>query len=522
MGATDEDWPVFWCSLLGPVLLGEIPERQRERYFQELSQQEHLLPNGQRKRISARTLRRQWQRFRAEGVQGLFRRRRSDRGKSRRDRESLLARAVELKKEQPYRSDEAINRILRAELGRTIPRSTLYRHLRQAGATRLKLGVSQTKVRCRWTRDRPNALWVGDFEHGPHVMHQGRSVKTHLSAWIDCHSRYIVEARYYVRENLDILIDSLLRAWGCHGASRELYVDNAKIYHANALKLACAQLNIKLLHRPPRDPPAGGLIERLFQTAQMQFEAEVRATDILTLDRLNELFVAWLGVAYHEHLHSETGQAPAQRYQQEPRWVRRVNLSEVLTFFHHREQRTVDRTHADVRIDNLFFAVDPKLRGDRVIVQYDPFGSGEEVLLYSLADEYLGRGRRYQRQKGSHPSPPPTVTPGPIEPLYLQYLEQEHRRTQEQRRRQGIDYQSARQGNVWSLPGFAAKLARLLGRKGGASALSTAEMEALAAFHARHDTVTEARLQQAFEQAESKTIPAILFHLQQLLDERNP
>ena len=35
-----------------------------------------LLPNGQRKRISARTLRRQWQRFRAEGVQGLFRRRR--------------------------------------------------------------------------------------------------------------------------------------------------------------------------------------------------------------------------------------------------------------------------------------------------------------------------------------------------------------------------------------------------------------------------------------------------------------
>ena len=68
-------------------------------------------------------------------------------------------------------------------------------------------------VRCRWTRDQPGALWVGDFEHGPPVMHQGRSVKTHLSAWIDCHSRYIVEARYYVRENLDILLDSLLRAW---------------------------------------------------------------------------------------------------------------------------------------------------------------------------------------------------------------------------------------------------------------------------------------------------------------------
>ena len=50
------------------------------------------------------------------------------------------------------------------------------------------------------------------------MIHQAQSVKTHLSAWIDCHSRYIVEARYYVRENLDILMDSLLRGlertWG--------------------------------------------------------------------------------------------------------------------------------------------------------------------------------------------------------------------------------------------------------------------------------------------------------------------
>ncbi len=37
MGRNDQDWAVFWCSLLSPVLLGEIPEAQRERYFQELS-----------------------------------------------------------------------------------------------------------------------------------------------------------------------------------------------------------------------------------------------------------------------------------------------------------------------------------------------------------------------------------------------------------------------------------------------------------------------------------------------------
>ena len=193
MACSNEDWAVFWCALLGPVLLGEIPEHQRERYFQQLHQAERLLPNGRRRRVSVRTLRRQWRRLKKEGVPGAYRRRRSDRGKPRKKRGDILARAVALKKEQPRRSDEAINRILKREFGSQVPRSTLYRHLRQHGATRRKLGVSQEKIRCRWTRDQAGALWVGDFEHGPLVMHQGQSVKTHLSAWIDCHSRYIVE-----------------------------------------------------------------------------------------------------------------------------------------------------------------------------------------------------------------------------------------------------------------------------------------------------------------------------------------
>ena len=406
MGRNDQDWAVFWCSLLSPVLLGEIPERRRERYFQQLSEEERRLPNGQRRRISVRTLRRQWRRLKQEGVQGLYRRCRSDRGKPRKKHADLLARAVELKKEQPRRSDKVINRILKRKFGGCVPRSTLYRHLRREGATRRKLGVSKEKVRCRWTRDQPGALWVGDFEHGPLVMHQGESRKTHLSAWIDCHSRYLVEARYYLRENLDILVDSLLRAWGNHGASRELYVDNAKIYHAKALQLACTQLNIKLLHRPPRDPPAGGLIERFFQTCQGQFEAEVRASPILTLDELNRVLAAWLDVAYHQEVHGETGQTPHARYHQEPRLLRQVDLSAALTFFHLRVVRTADQDFSDVRLDNLFFAVDPTLRGDKLIVEYDPFSSLQEVQLYSSTGAYLGRGRRYEREKGKSPAAP--------------------------------------------------------------------------------------------------------------------
>jgi transposase InsO family protein len=519
MGHDDQAWAVFWCSLLSPLLLKEIPEAEREAYFRILAQEERLLPNGQRKCISVRTLRRWWKRLREEGVDGTFRRPRSDRGQPRARQQALLNRAVELKKEQPRRSDVVINRILKQEFGRGVPRSTLYRHLRREGATRRKLGVSQQKIRCRWTRDYPGALWVGDFEHGPLVIHQGQAHKTHLSAWIDCHSRYVVEARYYLRENLDILIDSLLRAWSRYGVSDQLYVDNAKIYHANALKLACTQLGIKLLHRPPRDPAPGGLIERFFQTLQGQLEAEIRAARLLSLGDINRALTAWLSQEYHRAVHSDTGQPPHERYHATTRVQRSVRLQSVTELFYYREQRTVHDDFSDVRIGNQHFAVDPALRGDRLEVRWDPFAGSQlqEVYLYRLDGAYLGVGRFYRREKGHHTQPEQPDNQEPIEPSYLDALEASHQADQEHRRQAGLDFQSASERNRWSLSSFANCMAHLLGRPGGLSALSPDELDALRSFHAQHDRVHESLLRRAVAQSEAPTIPHVLWQLQFLL-----
>ena len=257
---------LFWHRLLSPLLWGEIPPQRAGDFLRELAEKEHVFPDGSRRKISRATLWRKWKQLRDGGFSALARKPRRDRGQSRANSEAMLQRAVELKKDQPYRSAEAINQFLQAEFGRTLPKSTLYRHLRKAGATRSKLGIDRRKVRRRWTREHSNVLWVGDFADGPYVMQDGQSRPTYLSAFIDCHSRLAVEARYYFRENFDVLIDSLLRAWASHGASRELYVDNARIYHAQGLQAACAHLNIRLRHRPVRDPAAGGLVERLIQT----------------------------------------------------------------------------------------------------------------------------------------------------------------------------------------------------------------------------------------------------------------
>jgi len=187
-----EQWAIFWCSLLQPLLCGEIPPQEAADFLRELTETERLFPDGQRRKPSRATLYRKWKQFREGGFEALLRRRRSDRGKPRKDRgkrQAMIDRAIALKKDLPTRSEETINQFLKHEFKEALPKATLYRHLKKAGATRLKLGVCKQKVRRRWTRDQTNALWVGDFEDGPYVFDVDRARETHLCAFVDCHSR---------------------------------------------------------------------------------------------------------------------------------------------------------------------------------------------------------------------------------------------------------------------------------------------------------------------------------------------
>ena len=70
-----------------------------------------------------------------------------------------------------------------------------------------------------------------------------------------------------------------------------------------------------------------------------------------------------------------------------------------------------------------------------------------------------------------------------------------------------------------TLTQFTAKFAKLLGRKGGTSGLSTRELELLGKVHRHHPRITALLLERAFERADPKTIPVIVFHLQHLLSE---
>lgn len=517
MKANDEKWAVFWCGLLHPVLFGEVDASETNQFLKGLAQKEVLFPDGRTRKPSLSTLRRKLNRYRQNGFAALFRRPRADRGKPRSVAPAVLAFAEELKREQPYRSHRSINRFLEERFGRTVPKSTLYRHLRRAGATRLKLGAVKKPVRKRWTREHTHDLWVGDFEEGPYVLVDGEAVATHLCAFIDCHSRYVAEARYYLRQNLNILIDSLLRAWAVHGVPRQLYIDNAKVYHAKALKAACYRLHVNLLYRPAGDPSPGGLIERFFLSVQNGFEAEVRPDSIRSLQQLNRAFSAWLEVDYHQKVHSETGQTPKARYDTGLTVIRKVDLSEAHASFMRSEERRVHRDFSDVQLDKRFYRVDPRLRGDKVEVRYDPFGMLGAVQLYSAQDgHYLGEGVLHQREVGGMPS----TEQGPGKPKhnYLNLLLDKHEKQLAARSR-GIDYRKAAGQRPWPLTEFVKTFARLMGRKGGLCAFNAGEMEDLTKLYNRDAALDKRRLEMAFARAQHKSIPYVAYELRQQTQE---
>lgn len=517
MRSKDEKWAIFWCSLLHPVIFKEIEPNERARFIQKLSEKECLFPNGVCKKPSLSTLKRKLKQYTEGGFESLVRKRRSDRGNPRAFSRQVIDKAVEIKKEQPRRSDVAINLFLDEYYKTRIPRSTLYRHLKQNGATRLKLGIVQKKVRCRWTRDTPNDLWVGDFSYGPYVLVDGQTQPTYLSLFIDCYSRYVVEGRYYLRQSLDVLIDSLLRAWSIHGVSNDLYLDNGKVYHAKALKAACYAMHINLIHRKVGDPSPGGLVERIFGTNQQQFEAEVRAGDILSLDKLNQGFSAWLHTVYHETIHSETKEAPAKRFKENRKVIRRIDMDVAIRFFMKEEIRIVHRDFSDVSIDKRLYKADPKLRGDKVLVRYDPFSTMDKVFIYSLREEYLVTAPLYNREKGDQVREEKTAAVKPKHNFIDLIVARHEKQMQEQAK--GLDYTKLVNPQRWPLAGFIQKLAQLMGKKEGLSAFKALEVETLKKIYDHNPELNEPKLIKAFEQAEVKNIAHLAFQLQNMKKE---
>lgn len=394
--------------------------------------------DGTAVRVSLRTLERWVERYEKDKLAGLVRQARRDRGASRALSAAALERAIELRKEQPARSTATLIDILE-RAGEVAPgalrRSTLDRHLDKKGASRRLLHAHGDKRYVRLFFEHPLDFVVGDFHAGPYVRTETGDVRrTELGAFIDHCSRFVPEARYFLSEDLMSVRRGLRALCAAWGVPRRLYVDNGPGYQAGRFHFACSELGIDLCHSRPYKSEGRGVIERFNRTVKEAFETEVRLRkEPPTLADLNAFWRAWLEERYHTRAHSETGEAPRERWQRllsaaDVRAVDPVLLDEVLRLH---ARRKVHAKTSTVEVSGVHFVVDTSLRKRNVDVLFDPNDLSSVLVYYD--------GRRIQRAEPRRLGEPPEPSPEPKAPPppsvdYLELL----RRAHEQRRVQEL------------------------------------------------------------------------------------
>jgi len=370
-----------------------------------------------------RTLRRWVQRYRAEGLAGLVRTPRCDRG-TRRRLPLVLHQCVEgLALQTPPLSIALIHRQVSA-LARQHnikPPSyglvyTIVRQLTPALTTLAHHGTKAYKQRFellhRREAEAPNAIWQADHCFlDILVLREGQApAKPWLTVILDDYSRAM--AGYFLTFDAPSTLNTSLALrqaiwrkddphWHVCGIPQMFYTDCGSDFTSQHLEQVSADLKMVLTRSIPGEPRGRGRIERFFQTVQHMFlcalpgyappQGPVRGQPQLTLHELDTRFRAFVLDVYHTRPHSETHVPPQQRWEaggflpQMPDSLEQLDLLLL----------TVPKPRK-VRRDGLWFLgmryMDPTLAayvGESVLLRYDPRDVAEVRVFYH--DRFLCR-----------------------------------------------------------------------------------------------------------------------------------
>jgi putative transposase len=397
---------LFRYALIRPAVDRGLSRAERGRLVRALSEAEHVGPDGRLVRVGRSTLDDWLRAYRVGGFGALCPR---PRVVVARTPARVLELAFKLKRERPQRTAAQVHQVMLAA-GECPPTArTLQTHFARAGLNVRADGRSAHKVYGRFEASIRNELWTGDGLHGP-ILAGSAARRAVLVAFIDDHSRLLVGWRWGTGEDVFRLEAALRSGLMARGVPNAILVDRGSPFVSSQLLRACAVLGVKLIHASPRAATTKGKIERYFRTVRDQFLVEI--DDGVELVELNRLFCAWLEVVYHRRVHTETGQAPLERFDAAgapglptPALLREAFLWSVA--------RTVTKT-ATVSLHGNSYEVDAALVGRKVELVFDPFDLTRIEVRYQ--HQPFGTaiplviGRRTHPQAERELPPPPTGT----------------------------------------------------------------------------------------------------------------
>jgi len=170
-----------------------------------LAKKTFIRPDGVPIALSAETLRKWLYRYRSDGIKALEDQLRSDKGHQQIP-QSVADALARLRKEHPnWTLAKVLEQMLKKGLWNGIKpsRATLYRF---AAANQLHRSSSKPPVTRSFAFTDFGQLWVADFMHGPKLRYGKHFKKAILHTIIDDATRYVVSARFYFKETVEVLI----------------------------------------------------------------------------------------------------------------------------------------------------------------------------------------------------------------------------------------------------------------------------------------------------------------------------
>jgi len=281
-------------------------------------------------------------------------------------------------------------------------------------------------------------LWHLDFHNGSlkTLQPNGEWVTPVLLGILDDRSRLACHVQWYLREASRELVHGLSQAFLKRGLPRALMTDCGSAMLAAETQDGLRRLSIE--HRPtlPYSPYQNGKQESFWNQVEGRLLAMLEGVKELDLELLNRATQAWCEQEYNRAIHSETGQAPRERFLAGPDLMRDSPSPEDLRFaFCATSTRCQRKSDGTVSIESLRFEVPAHYRHiRRLYVRYAPWDltrvwlvdpkSNQALAPLYPVDKAKNAGGQRRRLPPPHTPAPCAATPGDIAPHLKQLMAQ--------------------------------------------------------------------------------------------------
>jgi transposase InsO family protein len=223
----------------------------------------------------------------------------------------------------------------------------LIKQRRSSHQKKLSDGSGQIEQRETRSYESPyvNALWHLDFHDGSRrvLTDQGQYVKPYLMAILDDHSRLCPHLQWYLEQTAQRLVHALSQAFLKRDLCRALLTDNGAAMTAAETVEGLSRLGIDHVTTLPRSPEQNGKQEVFWAQVEGRLMPMLEGEKPLTLELLNRATHAWVEQEYNRKVHSETGQAPLERFINDKNVSRPSPDADTLRKYFRAQQRRTQR-----------------------------------------------------------------------------------------------------------------------------------------------------------------------------------